>query len=148
PRSAQPGNSHRLSVHPTGMAVDLRISNSAACRAWLESVLLSLESKGLLDVTREQRPPHYHIAVFPEPYRAHIARLEADSLGAALATGDVRTPETTGAASLAALPRVSGFTAAGGHGAEGTGSRLGALLVVGMLYGGLGWGLILRRRRS
>lgn len=75
PVNEQPGNSHALSVHPTGMAVDLRVSRRAASRQWLEGTLLSLEEQGLLDVTREFRPPHYHVAVFPGPYMAHVARL-------------------------------------------------------------------------
>lgn len=72
PTSQQPANAHELSVHPTGMAVDLRISQRAACRQWLESTLLSLEEKKLLDVTRERKPPHYHVAVFPEAYTAYV----------------------------------------------------------------------------
>lgn len=77
PKSQQPRNAHVLSVHPAGMAVDLRISQQAQCRAWLENTLLSLESQQLLDVTRERYPPHYHVAVFPTPYREYVTRLEA-----------------------------------------------------------------------
>jgi hypothetical protein len=77
PANRQPGNAHSLSVHPTGMAVDLRVSQRAASRQWLESTLLSLERQGLLDVTRESRPPHYHVALFPTPYLAHVERLQA-----------------------------------------------------------------------
>jgi hypothetical protein len=62
PVSEQPRNSHQLSVHPAGIAVDLRVSELAKSRRWLESVLLKLERQGLLDITRERRPPHYHIA--------------------------------------------------------------------------------------
>jgi len=61
--SEQPPNAHKFSVHPAGMAVDLRISRSAKCRAWLEGQLLQLESAGEVDATREKRPPHYHVAV-------------------------------------------------------------------------------------
>lgn len=82
PASKQPGNSHELSVHPTGMAVDLRVSQRAESREWLESTLLSLEEQGLLDITREYRPPHYHVALFPEAYMAHVERLEAAELAA------------------------------------------------------------------
>ncbi len=77
PRSQQPRNAHVLSVHPAGMAIDLRVSTVAACRSWLESTLLSLESVGVLDATLERNPPHYHVAVFPTPYREYVARLEA-----------------------------------------------------------------------
>lgn len=72
PLDRQPRNAHRLSVHPAGIAVDLRVSQSATCRAWLEDALLIMEEQGLLDGTRERRPPHYHVAVFPEAYMAHI----------------------------------------------------------------------------
>lgn len=70
--SQQPRNSHPLSVHPTGMAVDLRISDNGTSRAWLESVLLRLERQGVLDVTRERFPPHYHVALFPEAYTQYL----------------------------------------------------------------------------
>lgn len=69
----QPRNAHKLSVHPTGMAVDLHPPASPTARAWLERTLLSLEDQGVLDVTRERRPRHYHIAVFPAEYRAWVA---------------------------------------------------------------------------
>jgi hypothetical protein len=70
----QPPNAHPLSVHPAGIAVDLRVSGRAACRRWLEGRLLALERDGILDVTREAHPPHYHVALFPEPYRAYLER--------------------------------------------------------------------------
>lgn len=75
PQARQPRNAHALSVHPTGMAVDLRVSRRAQSRQWLESTLLSLERQGLLDVTREKWPPHYHVALFPEAYRTHVERM-------------------------------------------------------------------------
>jgi hypothetical protein len=68
PFSEQLPNSHQLSVHPAGMAVDLRIPQTPACRAFLDTRLLEKEAAGLLDVTHERSPPHYHVAVFPEPY--------------------------------------------------------------------------------
>lgn len=74
PRTAQPGNAHKLSVHPAGMAVDFRLSTNARCREWFEKVLLGLEKGALLDATRERNPPHYHVAVFPDAYRAYAAR--------------------------------------------------------------------------
>ncbi len=72
PLSRQPANASDRSVHPTGMAVDVRRSNSSACRSWLESVLLSLEKEGVLEATRESRPPHYHLALFPKPYARYV----------------------------------------------------------------------------
>lgn len=77
PEAKQPRNASDLSVHPAGMAVDLRISQRAACRKWLESTLLSLEKQGVLDATRERYPPHYHIAVFPNPYDNYVAGLNS-----------------------------------------------------------------------
>jgi LysM repeat protein len=73
PITRQPWNASTLSVHPTGMAADLRRSGSSACRGWLETVLLDLEGKGVLEATKEQYPPHYHVTVFPQPYLRYIA---------------------------------------------------------------------------
>lgn len=73
PLSRQPRNASALSVHPAGMAVDLRIPGSKWNRAWLERALLSLEDKTVLDVTRERHPPHYHVAVFPVQYERYAA---------------------------------------------------------------------------
>lgn len=72
PQSRQPRNASDRSVHPTGMAIDLRYSSDRRCRAWLEDVLLSLESKGVLEATRERYPAHYHIALFPRPYASYV----------------------------------------------------------------------------
>lgn len=77
PLADQPRNAHALSVHPTGMAIDLRIPASASARAWLEKTLLAYEKRGLLDVTRERNPAHYHVAVFPEKYSTYAATLPA-----------------------------------------------------------------------
>lgn len=75
PLSRQPSNASDRSVHPTGMAVDLRRSNNANCRRWLEDVLLHLEGRRVLEATRERRPPHYHIALFPEQYAAYVDQI-------------------------------------------------------------------------
>lgn len=74
PLSLQPPNASGLSVHPAGMAVDLRRSRRERCRSWLEHTLVNLERAGLLEATREHHPPHYHVAVFPRAYRAYAAR--------------------------------------------------------------------------
>lgn len=76
PLSEQPGNAHKLSVHPAGMAIDFRISKSSKCQKWFEKALLALEQRDLLDATRERMPPHYHVAVFPDAYRAYAAKLK------------------------------------------------------------------------
>lgn len=68
PKNRQPRNSSPLSVHPTGMAVDLRVSSYPRCRSWLEGALLSMERRGLVEAARERYPPHYHVVLFPDPY--------------------------------------------------------------------------------
>lgn len=75
PASRQPANAHPRSVHRAGMAVDIRRSGRAACRRWLESTLRSLEARGEVEATHEQRPAHYHVAVFPRRHTDHVARL-------------------------------------------------------------------------
>lgn len=90
PRSRQPRNASPRSVHPTGMAVDLRMSRNLTCRRWLERTLLSLERQGVLNATRETRPPHYHVVVFPQQYHRYVARLtggEVRLAGGMAATG-------------------------------------------------------------
>jgi len=72
PLSEQPRNASILSVHPTGMAVDFRTSTNSVCRHWLESTLLYLETAGVLEATRERRPSHYHVAVFPDLYADYV----------------------------------------------------------------------------
>lgn len=84
PRSSQPRNAHRLSVHPTGMAVDLRASRKTSCRRWLDRVLLSLEKQGVLEATEERWPPHYHVALFSNPYLRYVEGLGSKN-GARLA---------------------------------------------------------------
>jgi LysM repeat protein len=100
PTAGQPRNASDQSVHPAGMAVDLRISNKSKCRSWLERTLLSLEKTGLLDVTRERRPAHYHIAIYPSPYIAYVDRLESrNGVKVAAAAPATRVAEPSPAAS-------------------------------------------------
>ena len=75
PRSHQPHNASSRSVHPTGMALDLRRPARSTCRQWLERVLLSLESQRVLEATAERRPPHFHVAIFPNAYRDYVAQI-------------------------------------------------------------------------
>lgn len=102
PTTRQPANAHPLSVHPAGMAVDLRVPRNPASRRWLESTLLSLEAKGVLDVTREYRPPHFHVAVFPGAYREYVERrLAAEAAARREEPQPVETPRPAPAASQA-----------------------------------------------
>lgn len=64
PSTRQPRNASDRSVHPTGLAVDLRKPRRSACRAWLRDRLLELEADGAVDATEEFRPPHFHLVVY------------------------------------------------------------------------------------
>ncbi|MDX1632089.1 MAG: DUF5715 family protein [Thermoanaerobaculia bacterium] len=75
PRNHQPRNASPLSVHPTGMAMDLRVSWSSRCRSWLENTLLQLERSGVLEAARERHPPHYHVVLFPRQYLDYLERI-------------------------------------------------------------------------
>jgi LysM repeat protein len=85
PKDRQPANSVAKSVHPTGMAIDLRVPKKRSCRVWLEQVLLSLEGDRVLDVTRERRPPHYHVALFITNYEKRLGIESAPATGLAYA---------------------------------------------------------------
>ena len=76
PSTNQPRNASPRSVHPTGMALDIRMSRNSACRRWLESTLLSLERARVLEATRERRPPHYHVAIYPQQYQRYVEALQ------------------------------------------------------------------------
>lgn len=72
PTNRQPRNASDRTVHPTGMALDLRYSWDRNCRSWLEGVLVSLERQGVLEATLERRPRHYHVALFPTQYASYV----------------------------------------------------------------------------
>ena len=80
PLTHQPRNASDRSVHPTGMALDLR-RRQGTCRRWLEGTLLYLEDQDVLEATSERSPPHYHVAVFPSQYAAYVNRLTARGSG-------------------------------------------------------------------
>jgi hypothetical protein len=82
PKNKQPRNASRRSVHPTGMALDLRRSWNRDCRQQLEQMLLRLEAAGVLDATLERNPYHYHIAVFPRVFRERGETLLSDEADA------------------------------------------------------------------
>ena len=91
PLTHQPRNSSSLSVHPTGMAVDLRRSNRRACRTWIQDVLLHLEGIRTVEATYERRPPHYHVAVYTQEYARYVASLQATERVAAEAEEAIET---------------------------------------------------------
>jgi hypothetical protein len=86
PTSLQPANASRRSVHPTGMAVDLRVPPRASCRRYLESTFLALERRRVLDATLERSPLHFHVAVFPDEYLTYVSRQTGRSRAALLAS--------------------------------------------------------------
>ena len=74
PKSFHLFNSVDKSVHPAGMAVDIRKPGRAGCANWLRETLLAVEGKGAIDATEEHHPAHFHVAVYPEPYLRYIGR--------------------------------------------------------------------------
>ena len=81
PISRRLANSSELSVHPTGMAVDLR-KPAGRCRSWLRRRLLAAERRGVIEATEERHPPHFHVAVLPARYeKVASARSKSASAG-------------------------------------------------------------------
>lgn len=73
PLSVRLANASPRSVHPTGIAVDLR-RPTGKCLTWLRRTLLSLEARGVIEATEERRPPHFHVVVFEVSYRRYLAQ--------------------------------------------------------------------------
>ena len=72
PLSVRLANSSPRSVHPTGIALDLR-RPAGKCLTWLRRTLLQLERNGVIEATEERRPPHFHVVVFETTYRRYLA---------------------------------------------------------------------------
>jgi nucleoid-associated protein YgaU len=94
PQSLRLANSTDRSVHPTGMAVDLRRPTAPRCLAWLRETLLHLERAAVVEATEERRPPHFHVAVYPGPYRRYVQGRGGSVAPSAPATHRVRQGET------------------------------------------------------
>lgn len=107
PAELQPRNAHQLSVHPAGMAVDFRVPSNSKGRAWLENALLGLENAGVLDVTREKSPPHYHVAVFPVEYAAYAKRRDVADRRVGKNESAERNAATAPLTSAASVPAAS-----------------------------------------
>ena len=138
PLSHQPRNASVRSVHPTGMAIDLRLP-AGRCRAWLESVLLALEARGVLEATAERRPPHYHVAVYPKPYAAYVRQLTARAdAGAAASAPASATPAASAPASAGPAVHV----VRRGDTLSGIAGRYGASVAALRRANGLGSSLI------
>jgi hypothetical protein len=56
-------NGNARSVHPTGLAFDLR-SPHGRCRTWIRRRLLAMEREGRVDATEERFPAHFHVVVY------------------------------------------------------------------------------------
>jgi hypothetical protein len=67
PVSRQPRNANPHSVHPTGIAVDIRRPHAGACLTWVRGALAELETRGIIEATEERHPVHLHIAVLVPP---------------------------------------------------------------------------------
>ena len=104
PLSEQPRNASDRSVHPTGMAIDLRRSNRSSCRSWLESTLIALEGRGVLEATRERRPPHYHLALYPSAYGEYVIRITGNPELLAAQDGEKTPPGGSFVSAVSAPP--------------------------------------------
>ncbi|NUS46326.1 MAG: LysM peptidoglycan-binding domain-containing protein [Gemmatimonadaceae bacterium] len=67
PMSRQPHNANPHSVHPTGIAVDIRRPYPGPCLTWVRNALAQLEARGYVEATEEHHPVHLHIAVLRAP---------------------------------------------------------------------------------
>lgn len=67
PMSRQPHNANPHSVHPTGIAVDIRRPPPGPCLTWVRGALAELESRGVVEATEEHHPIHLHVAVLAQP---------------------------------------------------------------------------------
>jgi uncharacterized protein YcbK (DUF882 family) len=90
PETRQPSNSSQRSVHPTGMAVDLR-RPGGRCLTWLRRELLSMEKTGVIEATEEHHPAHFHVAVFGDEYLRY-ASTDSDELPTAMIVARAPAP--------------------------------------------------------
>ncbi len=67
PLSRQPHNANPHSVHPTGIAVDIRRPSAGPCLTWVRGALSRLEEQGVVEATEEHHPVHLHVAVLAAP---------------------------------------------------------------------------------
>lgn len=105
PESRQPANSADRSVHPTGMAVDLRKPTSGRCLRWLRSTLLDLERARVIEATEERWPPHFHVAVYPTQYgRYASSRTKASTRRSSAAVAQSAPRKSTVAQAANAAP--------------------------------------------
>lgn len=91
--SIMPSAASSFSVHPRGMAVDIRVNGiSERCETWMNTYLMENEAEGKVDATREhwkvvrgQRVPnpHFHLVVPLQPRGPNLLQPAAvESVGA------------------------------------------------------------------
>lgn len=153
PLTEQPRNSHALSVHPAGIAMDFRISSRRASQQWLEAVLLKLERQNLLDITRERYPPHYHVALFPQAYRAHVEKMiGADEIAIAMnyeaPVAEEKAAEAPASASGTRLMTAAAVPAIEGQSLEMRHVFALSLPLLAALFFGLGYWRGIARKRT
>jgi LysM repeat protein len=99
PMSRQPRNANPHSVHPTGIAVDIRRPYPGPCLTWVRNALAQLEERGFVEATEEHHPVHLHIAVLRAPgARFTLPDLTNGVRVARQPTTPVITPVTTATA--------------------------------------------------
>jgi LysM repeat protein len=115
PMSRQPHNANPHSVHPTGIAVDIRRPPPGPCLTWVRGALSELEEKGVVEATEEHHPVHLHIAVLQAPgarvtlpdltHGVVVARVAPVPTVLAASNGDVSaSPSTAGPRDSGARP--------------------------------------------
>jgi hypothetical protein len=109
PTSRQPRNANPHSVHPTGIAVDIRRPYPGPCLTWVRTALAELEARGFVEATEERHPVHLHLAVLkargtrfklPDLTNGVVVARQAPAPATtvtATANGDVSLPATVAA---------------------------------------------------
>ena len=103
---------------------------------------------GLLDVTRERHPPHYHIALFPDRYYAYIQPMIArDSARAAQEAREQAAAMAMASLEHVATPLVATTAPAGPEPHEDR-RNVALILGVAVVFGALGAKRVLDRRSA
>lgn len=103
PLSRQPHNANQHSVHPTGIAVDLRRPPAGPCLTWVRNSLAELERRGIVEATEEHHPVHLHVAVLAAPgSRVVLPNLTLGMVAAARVPAPSTVTSVTSVTSVAA----------------------------------------------
>ncbi|MDB4882690.1 MAG: Peptidase [Gemmatimonadetes bacterium] len=103
PTSRQPHNANPFSVHPTGIAVDLRRPTAGPCQTWVRNALAELEARGFVEATEERHPAHLHVAVLTEPGRVvTLPQLATTAVASRVASPAAPSPTASGKKVVAA----------------------------------------------